>query len=63
MSGEIACQGYIPMTNADRLRSLSDEELAEWIGKAEGDPALVIREQKEWLDWLKEEVKDDNANS
>ncbi len=33
--GVVACSGYIPpqkpMTNADRIRAMSDEELAEWI--------------------------------
>ena len=43
-------------TNGDRIRSMMDEELAEWIYKAEGDPALVIRDQNEWLDWLKWEA-------
>ena len=25
------CKGYIPMTNADRIRAMSDEELAEFL--------------------------------
>ena len=25
------CENYAPMTNADRIRSMTDEELAEWI--------------------------------
>lgn len=25
------CKGYIPMTNADRIRAMSDEELAELL--------------------------------
>ena len=25
------CKGYIPMTNSDRVRAMSDEELAEWM--------------------------------
>ena len=25
------CKGYIPMTNADRIRAMSDEELAKFI--------------------------------
>ena len=28
---EKECKGYIPMTNADRIRAMSDEELAEII--------------------------------
>ena len=29
------CKGYIPMTNADRIRDMSDEELAEFISRIE----------------------------
>lgn len=25
------CKGYIPMSNADRIRAMSDEELAEFL--------------------------------
>lgn len=25
------CKGYIPMTNSDRIRAMSDEELAEFL--------------------------------
>lgn len=28
---EKECKGYIPMTNGDRIRALSDEELAKWL--------------------------------
>lgn len=28
---EKECKGYIPMTNADRIRAMSDEELAEYL--------------------------------
>ncbi len=27
--GEWACQGFVPMTNADRIRAMSDEEIAD----------------------------------
>ena len=44
-----------PMTNADKIRSMTDEELAEWINNSwtfgrewEGYDSL--------LDWLKQEV-------
>ena len=29
------CKGYIPMSNADRIRAMSDEELAEFISRIE----------------------------
>ena len=51
-----------PITNADRIRSLSDEELAEWIADDLIEPGYNTREQtvKMWLNWLKEEVEGDN---
>lgn len=57
----------IPMTNADRIRSMTDEELAKFIYEQAdcfcqarfGD---CIRDEehcrKAWLKWLKEEVKE-----
>lgn len=45
-----------PMTNADRIRSMSDEELADWLA----DHPLVSEydennpQHKAWLDWLKQ---------
>ena len=53
-------------TNADRIRSLSDEGLADYmafVGKVnKGCPVMSINCQescnKFWLDWLKEEVED-----
>lgn len=51
-----------PKTNADRIRGMSDGELAEWLVFVEQRilerqpilerPALFA----DWLDWLKEEV-------
>ena len=49
-----------PQTNADRIRSMSDEELAEFITYRQG-----LRPHHEhfegtkllWLDWLKEEAE------
>lgn len=45
-------------TNADRIRSMTDEELAEWIADDLIEPGYDTREQtvKMWLDWLKEEA-------
>ena len=49
-----------PPTNADRIRAMSDEELAEWIvHKTEGNGFDGYEEVvNAWLDWLKEEVDD-----
>ena len=43
-------------TNADCIRAMTDEELAEWIscgGYGDG----YGNSEAEWLEWLKEEVK------
>ena len=48
-------------TNADRIRAMTDEELAEWLSRH-----LAVRQEYEnnrkrttaWLDWLKQEVID-----
>ena len=41
-------------TNADRIRSMSDEEL---LGFLYWDADGSGKTQKEWLDWLKQEAK------
>lgn len=54
-----------PMTKADRIRSMSDEELADFItddmcGLICGDPLECEGQCKQkMLDWLKKEVRDD----
>ena len=48
-------------TNADRIRSMTDEELAEMLNHAQGDGFLVGIGQRKmsaygnWLEWLKRE--------
>ena len=61
--------GYVPTepkTNADRIRSMTDEELAEFIEGACCPPVCYTKHfdecQKEdcvpcWLAWLKKEVE------
>lgn len=53
-----------PLTNADHIRSMTDEELAAWLVLAE---VRILEKQpklnksamlKDWLDWLKQEVED-----
>lgn len=41
-------------TNADRLRSMTDEELAEWI------ISITEDDTEGWLDWLKSPVEVDD---
>jgi hypothetical protein len=50
-----------PITNADRLRAMSVEELAEFLydgccRKREAFPCSDVGCKKCWLDWLKEGV-------
>ena len=41
-----------PKTNADRIRSMSDEELAEWM--AECNAYKENADASQWLPWLKQ---------
>lgn len=59
------CKAFIPLRNADRIRAMTDEELANWLEQfASCELCPAIRERcgygdgcvKAWLDWLKEEV-------
>lgn len=47
--------GYVPSlikTNSDRIRSMTDEELAEWI------ISITEDDTEGWLDWLKQEASE-----
>ena len=56
-------------TNADRIRSMTDEELAQYMGDVQtwgGCPNHGARNCTEncadcWLDWLKQEVTDNST--
>lgn len=58
-----------PITNADRIRSMSDEELADWLGVyCNGQTAQEVGKpcasgmgscEECWLDWLKGEAEGD----
>lgn len=49
-------------TNADRIRSMSDDELAEWLTKITDDAQLdaATKCDYQWKDWLQLEVEVDN---
>ena len=50
-----------PITNADRIRTMTDEELADYLDGVCHDlwQMFVADPQKMWLDWLKQEATDD----
>ena len=50
----VIVNGKLKQTNADRIRSMTNEELAEWLAK--NDPECDPPEW--WLDWLKQKVED-----
>lgn len=41
-----------PQTNADKIRAMTDEELADWI------ISITEDDTEGWLDWLKQEVSE-----
>ena len=48
-------------TNADKLRSMSDKELAKWLSRHLAVMTRYSEHPKRtvlWLDWLKQEVAD-----
>jgi hypothetical protein len=53
------------MTNANKIRQMPDEELAEFLAvcdasrfRMRSDTEAVIEEKYRWLDWLKQEVRE-----
>lgn len=54
---EIMCGEYHPkpMTNADKIRSMTDEELAMFIRDQIIDRNIGIPSET-WLDWLRQEA-------
>lgn len=55
------CKWYAVKTNADKVRQMSDEELADYLDGVCHDlwQMFVADPQKMWLDWLRREAKDD----
>lgn len=48
-----------PFSNADRIRSMSDEELAKFLSCTEKNLEIRIGLTRGILDWLKQEVVND----
>lgn len=52
------CQYYRTKTNADRIRSMSDEDLAVYLSKvALNITTIGFYDAGNWLDWLKQEAE------
>lgn len=49
ITGMWARKGFVPMTNGDRIRAMTDEELADFL--------LHVCDWH-WLDWLKASVEE-----
>ena len=45
---------FKPLTNADRIRNMSDEEYSHFLFGIQCAPAS---KPKEWLDWLQQEAE------
>lgn len=65
-----ATDHYKPMTNADAIRNMSDEELAKFLQEAEDcgyrdasiTPIIEGYGYMDMLEWLQAEVKEGNSN-
>lgn len=64
------CKGYISMSNADRIRAMSDEELAEFLAEEQYRIADIVFQQCGFglekqviyarrLDWLQQPAEED----
>lgn len=68
--GQTACAWYKRMTNGDRVRAMTDEELDKFLGEVQCDVVYycdgvtqkqeypVPEQRGAWLGWLKQEVSD-----
>lgn len=55
---ERECDYYAPMTNADRIRSMTDEELAEFIVNLENHFGEEYEGEQSCLAWLQKESEE-----
>ena len=52
------CENYEPMTNADRIRSMTDEELAEFIINLDNRFGEEYEGEQSCLSWLQRESEE-----
>lgn len=59
---ELAFKHNIKQTNADRIRSMTDEELAEFLRKVKADYQCLDPEfpdvDDDWVGWMRTEVEE-----
>ena len=62
IEAERECRNYKRMTNADRIRAMSDEELAEHFSELIKDTYEneYCKDVNDWLNWLQSEVEEVN---
>lgn len=54
------CKGHIPMTNADRIRAMTDEELAKWLDNFFwGHKKVNLFDIRKWLQQPAEKTKEE----
>lgn len=60
IEAERECRNYKRMTNADRIRAMSDEELAEHFSELIKDTYEneYCKDVNDWLNWLQSEVEE-----
>lgn len=52
------CDFYVPMTNADRIRSMTDKELAEFIINFDNHFGKEYEGEQSCLSWLQKESEE-----
>lgn len=52
------CENYTPMTNADRIRNMTDEELAEFIVNLDNHFGEEYEGEQSCLSWLQKESEE-----
>ena len=57
------CGDVTPVTNADLIRLMTDEELAELCSCIKRNYSLYPYSKDVWLEWMKQEVDDGRTNT
>lgn len=47
-----------PKTNADRIRQMTDEEMAKWLEYISNALRHGVVDSQPWIEWLKEEAEE-----